>query len=259
MNAFPHFRMSQWGVGTKLLAFSIPPILLVVFLTTWGVYTRSAANLEQKLTSRAKAIHTQIRADREYYASVVVPRILALGGTLSSHYHDVTGTLPLPATFVREASEIASAQRAGYTAQVISPWAINKDRGLSDNFHHEAFSTLSMDPEAYVARIDTIEGQSVMRIVMGDIASAQSCVDCHNAHPESPRHDFKLHDLMGGLEVIMPIEQYLQESRHDLFLTAAGGLTLFLLLVGILASGSKTIITHPLESARLAHARFHKH
>ena len=105
----PHTK--HWRIGTKLLAFTVPLLVAVILLATWAVYARSAASLEEKLTARAKSIHAQIMADREYYASVVVPRILELGGTLASQYHDVRGILPLPATFVREASEIAATLR----------------------------------------------------------------------------------------------------------------------------------------------------
>jgi hypothetical protein len=35
----------------------------------------------------------------------------------------------------------------------------------------------------------------------GDFAIAQSCVDCHNQHPSSPKKDFKQGDLMGAIVV----------------------------------------------------------
>jgi signal transduction histidine kinase len=244
-------RTEHWRIGTKLLAFTVPPLVAVILLATWAVYERSAASLEQKMTARAESIHAQIMADREYYASVVVPRILELGGTLAAQYHDVRGVLPLPATFVREASEIAATQQGGYTAQLISPWAINKNQGLKDQFHRDAFAALAMNPSEHFSRINTVEGRAVMRVLMADRASAQSCVGCHNAHPESPRHDFKLHDLMGGLEVIIPVDQYLQESREDLLLTVGGGLGLSLLLVGIVATGARRIVARPLSQLAL--------
>ncbi len=199
------------------------------------------------MIARAESIHAQIMADREYYASVVVPRILELGGTLGSRYHDVRGRLPLPATFVREASEISKKEHGGYTAQLISPWPINKNQGLKDQFHREAFSALALNPGRHISRIDAVEGRPSMRVLMSDIASAQSCVDCHNAHPESPKHDFKLHDLMGGLEVIVPIDQYLEKSRQDLFLTVGGGLGIFLLLFGVIVTGTRFVVTRPLS------------
>jgi len=247
MKVFRLLRTEHWRVGTKLLAFTVPPLIAVILLATWAVYEKSAASLEHKITTRAESIHAQIMADREYYASVVVPRILELGGTLAAQYHDVRGVLPLPATFVREASEIVATQHEGYTAQLISPWAINKHQGVKDQFHHDAFAALAMNPDSHFSRINTVEGRAVMRVLMADRASAQSCVDCHNAHPESPRHDFKLHDLMGGLEVIIPIDQYLQESRDDLLLTIGGGLGMSLLLVGIVATGTRRIVARPLS------------
>ena len=237
----------HWRVGTKLLAFIVPPLVAVILLATWAVHERSVASLEQKMTARAESIHAQIMADREYYASVVVPRILDLGGTLASQYHDIRGGLPLPATFVREASEIAAMRHGGYTAQLISPWAINKNQGLKDQFHREAFAALAMNPDEHFFRIDTVEGRALMRVLMADYASAQSCVGCHNAHPESPRHDFKLHDVMGGLEVIIPVDQYIQESREDLLLTVGGGLGMVLLLVGIVATGTRRVVARPLS------------
>jgi signal transduction histidine kinase len=240
-------RTEHWRVGAKLLAFTVPPLVAVILLATWAVYERSATSLEQKMTARAESIQAQIMADREYYASVVVPRILELGGTLAAQYHDVRGVLPLPATFVREASEIVATQHGGYTAQLISPWAINKNQRLKDEFHRDAFAALAMNPDKHFSRINTMEGQAVMRVLMADRASAQSCVGCHNAHPESPRHDFKLHDLMGGLEVIIPVDQYLQESRVDLLLTVGGGLGLSLLLVGIVVTGTRRIVARPLS------------
>jgi len=240
-------RTELWRISTKLLAFTLPSLVVVTLLATWAVYERSATSFEQKMTARAKSIHAQIMADREYYASVVVPRILELGGTLASQYHEVRGGLPLPATFVREASNIITTQHGGYTAQLISPWAINKNQGLKDQFHREAFAALALNPDKHFFRIDTVEGRALVRVLMSDIASAESCVDCHNAHPDSPKHDFKLHDLMGGLEVIIPIDQYVQESREDLLMTVGGGLGVFLLLVGIIATGTRRVVARPLS------------
>jgi signal transduction histidine kinase len=247
MKVLGPIRTEHWHVGTKLLASTLPLLVAVILLVTWAVFERSATSLEQKMTARAESIHAQIMADREYYASVVVPRILDLGGTLAAQYHDVRGVLPLPATFVREASEIVATEHRGYTAQLLSPWAINKNQRLKDQFHHDAFAALAMNPDRHFFRINTVEGRTVMRVLMADRASAQSCVGCHNAHPESPRHDFKLHDLMGGLEVIIPVDQYLQESREDLFLTVGGGLGMSLLLIGIVATGTRRIVTRPLS------------
>jgi hypothetical protein len=32
-----------------------------------------------------------------------------------------------------------------------------------------------------------------------------ACVECHNAHPSSPKKDFKVGDVMGGLVISFPL------------------------------------------------------
>ncbi|MDE3049644.1 MAG: DUF3365 domain-containing protein, partial [Nitrospirota bacterium] len=39
-----------------------------------------------------------------------------------------------------------------------------------------------------------------------DRAVAQTCVTCHNEHPNSPRRDFKVGDVMGGIIITIPID-----------------------------------------------------
>jgi hypothetical protein len=45
----------------------------------------------------------------------------------------------------------------------------------------------------------------LFQAVFADRAVSQACVDCHNRHPNSPRRDFKLNDVMGGIIITFPI------------------------------------------------------
>ena len=76
----------SWRIGTKLIVFTVPLIAVVTVLAAWTMHERNALNLQEKLAHRARALHTQIMADREYYASVIVPRVIALGGSLGTDY-----------------------------------------------------------------------------------------------------------------------------------------------------------------------------
>ncbi|MBI3810386.1 MAG: DUF3365 domain-containing protein [Nitrospirae bacterium] len=239
-----------WRVETKLLVFTLPLIVAVTGLAAWVVQTRSTANLQENLTHLARSLHTQITADQQYYASVIVPRLIEFGGSMGPDYKQVHGQFPLPETFVREVAELTAAVGRDYTVNLISPWAINPDKGVKDPFYQDAFAYLMKIPTGQFFRADTIEGRAVMRVLMADLASAQSCVDCHNAHPKSPKHDFKLNDLMGGLEIVIPMDQYRNESRRNLVLTVAGGTGLCLLVIGIVVLGTRRTVTRPL--AKLA-------
>ena len=42
--------------------------------------------------------------------------------------------------------------------------------------------------------------------VYPDKAVAEACVTCHNNHKDSPRSDFKLNDIMGGIVIRIPLK-----------------------------------------------------
>jgi signal transduction histidine kinase len=240
-------RYKAWPLGTKLIALTVPAIILLAALFALVLNLQTKAKLQEKLIHLARSLHTQIMADRQYYASVIVPRLEELGATLAPDYRNVHKAFPLPATFVREVSEAtAQAGPDHYSANLISPWAINKDKGLKDQFQREAFAYLTAHPNGEFAAPDVQNGKSVMRVVMADVASAQSCVSCHNSHPLSPKRDFKLNDVMGGLEIIIPMDQYLAENRRDFVMVWSGAATLCLLIVGLVVMGTRQVVSRRL-------------
>src|SRR5262245_28082492 len=97
--------MDNLRISTKLLLLTIPLILVASLVATWILHTLNTQRLEEKLRHRANSIAHQVMADRQYYASVIVPRVLELKGSMGADYREVHGRFPLPATFVREVSE----------------------------------------------------------------------------------------------------------------------------------------------------------
>ncbi len=238
--------LPNWRIGTKLLVLTLPLIAVASLVATWTLHRLNAERLQEKLRDRANSIAHQVMADRQYYGAVVVPRVGELKGSLGADYRDVHGRFPLPATFVREVSEQIARSGDGYITRLISPWPINKEMGPRDSFETDGFAALAHSPGDPFVRADTMEGRAVMRVLMADVATSTSCVSCHNAHPQSPKHDFHLYDLMGGLEVIIPMDQYLAESRQDMAMTLGGGLVMCVLVLGIVSVGARWTVTRPL-------------
>ena len=238
--------MANWRIGTKLLVLTVPLIAVATLLATWTLHRLNAERLQEKLKGRAQSIANQVMADRQYYGAVVVPRVGELQGSLGADYRDVHGRFPLPATFVREVSEQIARSGDGYITRLISPWPINKEMGPKDAFETDGFASLAHSPGDPFVRTDTVEGRAVIRVLMADVASSTSCVSCHNAHPQSPKRDFHLYDVMGGLEVIIPMDQYLAESRQDMAMALGGGLVLCFLVLGIVSIGTQWTVTRPL-------------
>jgi len=56
-------------------------------------------------------------------------------------------------------------------------------------------------PEQSVTSTVKIDDQTYFKAIYADRAVSQSCVGSHNTHPRSPKKDFKLNEVMGGLMI----------------------------------------------------------
>jgi hypothetical protein len=53
---------------------------------------------------------------------------------------------------------------------------------------------------------ETLGGRSYFTAIFPEIASRASCIECHNRHPESPRKDYRVGDVMGAIIIRIPLE-----------------------------------------------------
>lgn len=148
----------------------------------------------------------QIKADRTYYTKNIIGKLKREWPDFkgSAHYRDIEGAIPLPATFVREVSE-SLGKTAQYRYDLVSKWNINKGKGLRDKFENEAWDRLSQNPKAPYGQFISAGSGVEYRYATADLASAEPCVSCHNSHPDSPKSDFQLGDLVGILIVSTPV------------------------------------------------------
>ena len=198
---------------------TLPIIMTASVLAGYVEHSRNEAGLRDKLSAQAKSLASQIMIDRQYYASAVVPRITALGGTLGADYGAVHGRFPLPATFVREAAEASAQEHREYRVRLMSPWPINKTQGLTDEYQRAGLAFLESHPDDQFIQMGTVNDRPVLRVLLADRAVSASCVSCHNTHPDSPRRDFKVGDVIGGFEIDIPTDHYQHEIQQDLLLT----------------------------------------
>ncbi|MBM4056074.1 MAG: DUF3365 domain-containing protein [Planctomycetes bacterium] len=158
-------------------------------------------------TIKAAEITTlQIVADRTHYTKNVVGKLIKEAPEVhpNQYYDTIIGGIPLPATFVKEVSEIIN-QKGVYSYDLLSRWNINKEKGLKTDFEKEAFDYFYEKKGQTFYRFLEHKGYYTLRYATPDIATAQVCVNCHNNHAESPKNDFKLQDTMGILVVNIPI------------------------------------------------------
>ena len=53
---------------------------------------------------------------------------------------------------------------------------------------------------------ETLGGTKYFTAIYPDVGVAPVCVSCHNDHKDTPKRDFKLGDVMGGVVIRIPLE-----------------------------------------------------
>ena len=53
---------------------------------------------------------------------------------------------------------------------------------------------------------EELGGKKYFTAVYPDVAVSKACVTCHNDHIDSPKKDFKVGEMMGGLVIRIPLD-----------------------------------------------------
>jgi hypothetical protein len=155
----------------------------------------------------AEYVHSVIQADRSIYTTEVVERMKTQGIVTASENWRDSGKLPLPVQFLIEASRLMLHNPNGLRFRLISNWAINKENMPRTDFEETGLLQIAVSPERPYKGMKTEHGIEYFEALYPDIAVSQSCVRCHNTHPRSPKKDFRVGDVMGGLLVSIPVSR----------------------------------------------------
>jgi hypothetical protein len=154
----------------------------------------------------ADYIHTVIEVDRATYTEEVVNRLQNIEHRISAseHYRD-DKALPLPSQMLRMGAQ-QTAKKGKFRYSLVSTWAINKANSPQTPFEKAALSAVEANPESPYRSVETVGQKKYFMAAYADKAVSQACVNCHNGHEQSPRHDFKLGDVIGGIVISLPVD-----------------------------------------------------
>jgi hypothetical protein len=150
-------------------------------------------------------VHSVIQADRTFYATDIVERMQLRGIVFAAENWRETARLPLPAQFLIETGRLIAAERSGLRYRLISNWPINKKNRPAIDFERTGLTEILVNSAQPYTAVTTEGGAPVFQALYADKAVSQSCVGCHNAHPDSPKKDFKSQDVMGGILLTIPL------------------------------------------------------
>jgi hypothetical protein len=160
----------------------------------------------------ADALHLVMDSDRTVYTQKIVNRLVKKDKviTASEHFED-DKALALPAQMFRFGSEMAMKRAEtmddvnfSYTLQ--SLWPINKQNAPKTDAEKAGLKFVAENKGENYYTTEKLGGVNYFTAVYADTAVAPVCVSCHNGHPDTPKKDFKIGDVMGGVVIRIPVD-----------------------------------------------------
>jgi hypothetical protein len=165
-----------------------------------------SAGVEPKLMT--DALFAVMKADRVNYNQLIVTRMGPKGvGAVNpvEHWKDIDDGIPLPAQMFRLGSEKVAEMTDSFTYSLQSIWPVNKQNAPKTDVEEVGLQYVVDNPGMNYYGEETLGGQKYFTAVYPDVAVGAACVDCHNEHKDTPRTDFKLGDVMGGVVIRVPL------------------------------------------------------
>ena len=171
----------------------------------WGIGSRTTSNTGLPIRVVADYLHAVLQADRTFYTQHVVERMEAMLIVNATENWREDRTLPLPAQFFKESSRGLQVRGKPFRYRLVSLWPINQDNAPKSEKERQALEQVMTYGEVVELEIE-MDQRKYYQAIFPDRAISRACVNCHNAHAHSPKRDFKLNDIMGGLEILIPLE-----------------------------------------------------
>ncbi len=188
-----------WGIGATI----------IVVLGYWGMSSGAKDCGTQTGIPAEKVadyVHAVLQSDRTFYTVHVVERLQAKGVVSASENWQSMNMLPLPAQFLQESNRLVGSTRTGVGYRLLSLWPINKRNGPKTEFEHRGLQATLQNPNRPYTEVVMNGPDAYVQAIYADKAVSQACIGCHNAHPDSPKRDFKQNDVIGGMIITIPLK-----------------------------------------------------
>lgn len=199
--------MTRIGLKKKGVLYSLF-LFLIIFLNWGGLSIAEAAEQPKDgiaLEKVADYLFAIIEADREVYTNVIVKRMQDLGIVMAREDWKVKNAIPLPVQFLHSSSKLVAETGNGLRFRLISLWPIYPRNGPATEYERNALEQLVRNPDVPQRGVVKSGKKKFFQTIYADKATGSPCIICHNAHPLSPKRDFKIGDTMGGVVINIPM------------------------------------------------------
>lgn len=140
-------------------------------------------------------------AVRALYTKEIVGAGKEVGLKFSEEWREnIVEAGPLPALFLREASKSLEKNDVPLSLFLGSDFPIAASNAFK-GVQQEKFAAMRTTSKPQYFHAADIQRHTAM---YPDYAITQACVDCHNKHPNSPKKDWQLNDMMGATTWLYP-------------------------------------------------------
>jgi len=180
-----------------------------------GVGTAIANDFDKPTISAktmADALHLVMDSDRAIYTKKVVNRLVKKEKVIkaSEHFED-DKALVLPAQMFRFGSELVTKRAkklpdVDFSYSLQSLWPINKQNAPKTDIEKKGLQFIVDNKGKNFYGTETLGGKKYFTAIYPDVGVAPVCISCHNEHKDTPKTDFKIGDVMGGVVIRIPMD-----------------------------------------------------
>lgn len=171
-----------------------------------------AANDTVPVKAMADALHLVMDSDRTIYTQKIVNRLVKKDKVIkaSEHFEDEKA-LALPAQMFRFGAELVTKRAESmpdvkFSYSLQSLWPVNKQNAPKTDAEKAGLKFVADNKGKNYYTEEVLGGKKYFTAVYADTAVAPVCVSCHNEHPDTPKSDFKIGDVMGGVVIRIPVD-----------------------------------------------------
>ncbi len=159
-----------------------------------GIAVPVAFAAEFSRDAAARYILATAKAFRTVYAKQILAQAAKSNVKPDENWTKDDHAIMLPAQFLKA----AGAELKDFELSLVGLTPIYKANLPKTKAEEEALKKLAANPSTGIL---TFEDGNQFKGMAADLAIADSCVSCHNAHPSSAKKDFKKGDIMGAIVV----------------------------------------------------------
>ena len=186
-------------------------IATIFFITSCSKGEASAPSKSKGVAPEkmADALFAVMKGNRTAYTKHVIANLGKKKKIIKPNekWEDFENGVRLPAQMFRYARDLAMEMKPGFTYSLQSEWPINSQNAPKSKMEKEGLKYVAANGgKKNFYGTEELGGKKFFTAVYADVAVSEACIDCHNDHKDSPRDDFKMDEVMGGVVIRIPVE-----------------------------------------------------